>query len=228
MGSCTQDIVPHFPLPTAYIPLLPPLSPDPPLPLGALNLSKTWRFLLPHRFDIIDIFDDLCRVTYHIKEEAYLSGGEVYKDFEFSGTFLNPLLYRLLAARTDVQNDNDAVFQEALRLASILYLAEVRRTFGIFPVWSRAHVKKLKRVLENQVDWKKLTRLKLWVLAMGAMEAETVSDKAWFQERLQNTFKSEGFACYTEAERYLQTVAWIDEIHGHRYKMRWLEQGSTL
>jgi hypothetical protein len=66
----------------------------------------------------------------------------------------------------------ETVFQEATWLALLLFLAEIRRRFGLHPIDSRVHVQKLQSVLANDTaDWTPLAPLRLWVVSMCVLEA---------------------------------------------------------
>lgn len=167
---------------------------------------------------IITIIDDLSRMTAFLKTESVCTQNCIYQEAQFVSSHINPILHRLLSLSpssttkigTNITNDyNDfnalggpAVLQEAARLAAILYLAEIRRNFGILPVTSIIQLDKLQALLARSSShfslhhppnaitqpstypWTHFPALYLWILAMGVAESRDDSQRAWFGERL--------------------------------------------
>ena len=87
------------------------------------------------RQEIMDIFDSAGRTIAHIKDEAISANKVVYQDQGFAEYHIIPLIYRLLATHSKVTLSNEAsIYQEALRIALILFLTEVHRAFRIYPI----------------------------------------------------------------------------------------------
>jgi hypothetical protein len=165
--------------------------------------------------------DDLARFTVHLKSEAVRTEGRIYEQPQFAASYIGPLIHRLLSLSTatvsDVEDQGDAL-QEACRLASILYLAEIRRNFGILPVWSATQLGKLRSLLEISAQvWAQFGTLKLWVLAMGVVEAREEEQKSWFVERLGDASQVEGVQTMRQVVELLRQFLWIDDLHGSKF-----------
>jgi hypothetical protein len=142
----------------------------------------------------MDVFDSVGRTIAHIKDVSIRANEAVYQDQGFAEYYIIPLIYRLLATRSKATLGNEAsIYQEALRIALILFLAEVRRAFRIYPVVSRTQVAKLRLLLQNSLArWEGLGMLRLWIVATGAMEAVAQDEKAWFLRLLQEILDRQG------------------------------------
>lgn len=108
-----------------------------------------------------------------------------------------------------------SVFKEAIRLALLLFLAEVRRKFGLHPIDSQVHVQKLQDVLANDTaDWTSLGPLRLWVVSMGVLEAVEEPVQGWCVGEWARRAFSGGVTTAQQAERLFESVMWIDTVHG--------------
>jgi hypothetical protein len=205
------------------------------LPLLSAQISLTWRTLLPPtHHPIINIMDELSRLAAFLKVETIRTHGRIYQEAQFAASHVNPILHRLLslslstttetASNTTTHHneidisDSPAVLQEATRLAAILYLAEIRRNFGILPVVSTIQLSKLQSLLSRSSShfslhhppnmthqastspWTPFPALHLWVIAMGVVESRGAQQRAWFGERMFEVVNSESLAVGVVAE----------------------------
>lgn len=213
---------PSWPIPLKLVPYRPALPPNIISPAGACKISSTWRGLFPTSHSILDIFDDTARFGIHLGTEEARTAGHIYTDVVFAGNLIIGLVHRLLSARSAIDIERpETVFSEATRLALLLFLAEIRRRFGLHPVDSRVHVEKLQNVLETEaVDWTPLGSLRLWVVGMAVLEAPGRMEA----ERLVGEWARRAFiggvTTAGQAERLFQDVMWIDTVHGVMFRER--------
>ena len=95
--------------------------------------------------------------------------------------------HRLLSLRPSDKTTHDGIegladfFAEAFRLAMLLFMAPIWRYYGVCTVFTQIMVQKLHETLRirlSGVHWgKRLATLQLWILCMGAFEANIVQDE---------------------------------------------------
>jgi hypothetical protein len=131
-------------------------------------------------------------------------------------------VHRLLSALSAIDIERlETVFQEATRLALLLFLAEIRRRFGLHPIDSRLHVQKLQNVLANDTaDWTALEPLRLWVVSMGVLEALADPELGWLAGEWARKAFSGGVTTAGQAESLFRGVMWIDTVHGVMFRER--------
>jgi hypothetical protein len=178
-------------------------------------VSNTWRWMFPDQSEIMNIMDDQRAFSVHLKSEVKRTGGKVYSNGIFAATEILPLLHRLLSlsvatVNTDKQGSD---MLQACRLGCILYLAEIRCLFGIMGIISTLQTKKLRNFLEASAnDWKEFELLKVWCLAMGAMESFG-SLRAWYIAELGKASGKLSISSWDDMERQLRGVLWYDQVH---------------
>jgi hypothetical protein len=198
------------------VPYRPVLPPNITLPAEAQQISTTWRRLFPTESSFLDIFDDTAHFGIHLASEERRTSGHVYMDVVFAGNLIIGLVHRLLSARSAIDIERpETTFQEATRLALLLFLAEIRRRFGLHPIDSRVHVQKLQNVLANDAaDWTPLGPLRLWVVGLGVLEALEDPELGWLVGEWARRAFSGGVTTAGQAERLFRSVMWIDTVHG--------------
>jgi hypothetical protein len=204
-------------------------------PSAALHISTTWRALYPACAPFLHIFDDTARFSVHLASEEARTAGHVYTDVVSAGTLIIGLVHRLLSARPSAVDISrpEMVFQEATRLALLLFLAEIRRRFGLHPIDSRVHVRKLRDVLaaDDAADWAALGPLRLWVVSMGVLEAVGEPELGWLVGEWARRAFSGGVTSAGQAEALFGGVMWIDTVHGVLFRERqerFFGRGPTL
>lgn len=111
---------------------------------------------------------------------------------------------RLLAMGSGHTSEVDCTPVNALRLAARLYTAQLRRAFGIYTTLSKIHVEKLKEIMQcTQTDWTNLELLKLWIIAVGAMESIPIGHEEYFREELHIQSEKLGFTTVADTAKYL-------------------------
>lgn len=108
---------------------------------------------------------------------------------------------------------------QAVRLACILYTAEIRRMFGIMGVFSDLHTVKLRACIEKTgSDWGELGVLRMWCLAMGGMESRG-AERGWFLGELERERERKG--SWEDVEGGLRGVLWFEDVHGVMFGEVW-------
>jgi hypothetical protein len=225
---CTQDSRPVWPVPIQWYPPIAPLPSDVGLPPGAQRILEAWKkrriFHQQPDFvqdeEILQVFDEMARFSIHTAEEERRTASAIYENPDFTGTFVNIFLWHLLRAQSvsDVL-DSNTTFREAVRLGLLLFLACVKRRFGLYPVTFTIHVEKLVAVLSlDQMVWQGFQHLKIWIIAMGLLEAIDKSHVGSLASEWVKTLKEEGIEDQSEAEVIVKEILWIESIHGLRYK----------
>lgn len=198
-----------------------------PRPLARL-ISDIWAKHYPDHKSIILLFEDVSSFMVHLEHEIKRTSGKIWTDSAFSGILTNPLIDRLLRIRSGVDNEKPGtVVLEACRLALMLSLAGPRRWFGQDPVMTTVQVGKLRDLLSNNSHkWPGLEELRLWVIMMGAMEAQEPIQLGWFECELTRISWEQGITTYDEAEKIMQRIVWVASVH--RSKLRNLKAYSSV
>lgn len=170
----------------------------------------------------MDILEDVSRVSLHLESKDHDTSGHVYTDVVFLSTQINCLVYRLLEIQPRSTQELDTphgAIKEATRLGLFLSLAETRRRFGLHPVNTIVHVQKLRSILMREnTDWTGFKDLKMWIVAMGVLEAVEEPYVRWMVDDWTRTTVTEKLTVPINMERMMQSILWIDSIHGKRYK----------
>lgn len=214
-GSCLQDVPTYFPLPEG-------LSALHDLEASSSSTSVLWQWS-----SVFLENEHLYRLFKHVRRVSALVDANVtllpekqrISQSVLNHRYISPLLYELLlGAQNDItKNDVVSIRYEAFRLAGILYLAEIRRTLGVFPVWSTVQIQKLETLLfkrQKQLVWEGLMVPKLWIMTFGAVEATTSEQRKQFKFEMKNTMDSLGLGSYSQLEATLKEFLLIDSIHG--------------
>jgi len=201
---------PIFPAPLEIIPE------QPVLPIEKTNLvrqlSTSWQSALPQYTEIMDIMDDMRAFTAMLKLKVMQTNGGVYSDGGFAAFRLLPLLHRLLSLSPKI---TDASQQQCLilRLACILYFAEIRRLFGIMGIVSTTQLQKLQSLLKGNIgSWGELELLRAWALAMGAMESRG-AEREWYMVELEASRLRMEIHTWDELRDQFREISWYEDAH---------------
>jgi hypothetical protein len=148
------------------------------------------------------------------KTQVHVTRGAIFRDGIFAGSYILPLQNRLvsLSAPATEVSDSISAKMHAIRLACILFLAEIRRALGIMGVVSTLQVRKLRCFLEMSGPWEDLSVLRMWCLAMGGMESLPGPLKEWFARELESERTRLGMG-WKNVENILREVLWYDDVH---------------
>lgn len=188
---------------------------DIPLSSQVMHICQSWQLHFPNHEEAICTLCDLSAFTTLLNQELVRTSGYILKDAFISEFWLYPLVHRLLSLNAPIDpEDTGSVLQEACRLAGLLCLAEVRRQWCIFPVITMRHVRKLKTLLQiHDIEWRDLQQLKVWVLAVAAMEADPGEEREWLLDKLTETLWSQGLRQNCAVEDILGGTAYVAEFH---------------
>ncbi|KAH7379864.1 hypothetical protein BKA64DRAFT_686501 [Cadophora sp. MPI-SDFR-AT-0126] len=221
-GSCSFDLIPRFPLPTTHAtkPPLPDLTSylSSPSTQSFHNTRQTYYTDHP---EISHLMDDLHNFTSLLKAETNWSSGRVWVENLASGFWINHIVQQSLHLQTIINPDDlKSIMREASRLGVLLYLAEIRRDFGVYPVVTHIHISKLRSLLEDSEDvpWHEFKPLKLWVLVMALLEAKSSEDKDWFADQIRGLTEELNLKSGEELEELLEGMFWYPQIHS---KLLW-------
>lgn len=168
----------------------------------------------------MDLFEDIARFTVHLKNEEIRTTSAIYLNYGFCSSLISPFMFRLLRARPASEDTGiTATYQEATRLALLLFLSDIKCRFSNRPVACKVHVQKLVSVLvHNQHGWEALETLKLSVIAMAILNATNETQIRFLQSEWMKAVGKEGIAGSSHAESVLKGIIWTESIQGRRYR----------
>lgn len=137
-----------------------------------------------------------------------------------TGAWTLPIIHGLLMSRPDpdVLLPKHFRIQEACRLGSLLYMVRVWRFCGVAPVASETLLAKFQNVINNHDDnWGQLWTFLLWLLYVGAIEAQDGPLETWFLERIVSVSVFNGVKTCEESIAIVQRVLWFTCIFGARH-----------
>lgn len=178
-------------------------------------MRRTWESCYPHHPQVSQMMNDLQSFNALLQRESNWSTGRIWADKLVSGFWLSSVLHRLLCLRSVVDAaDSASHIREAFRLGGLLYLAEIRRQFGSYPVVMRVHIQKLRIVLQShRTDWLEFRHLKIWTLVIASIEAEAGPDNAWLVQALVEMLRLSCVTTYDDLKELLQGLFWYPEVH---------------
>lgn len=196
-------------------PILPSRSTLPPKLLPFLSILES---LIPPNHEVLAICSNSARFATFLDAEVFRTSGLVYREAVFAGSIINTTLFQLLGLqkRPDA-NDNASLIVEAVRLMLILWMAEIRRSFGIRPILSTVHVAKLLVLLRMpDLYWGQTLLVKLLILGVVIVEAVEEEDLWWLGREWSVTAKQIGFTVEEEAQNTMDAL-WIKSVHRARF-----------
>ncbi|KAG4444285.1 hypothetical protein IFR05_000260 [Cadophora sp. M221] len=217
-GSSVEDVPPRYPLPP-FIPELETLRLCPAISLHQDQILAVWLSRFPNHIDLLNLMSHLQRFNYHIQYEAQHPERKIFNDGDFATAYLFPLIHRFLSMSGNaiVADEQDMHILQAVRIACLLYTAEIRRLFGINGVAAKLHTQKLKFYLERSTnDWGELAMLRLWCLAMGGMESEG-ADRAWFATEVAREGATLGYPMWHDLETQMEEMIWFTDAHRPKF-----------
>ena len=219
-GAMAQDTVPRFAPPTDLLPTRPPLFRGWTFHAVIENPAINTRDFLSAQSAMVELFHDMYGLTTTIVTH---SASNIWTDAIFPGMHISPLVHRLLtldrAHPPFGRLSPTESIQEACRLASLLYLGQLRRRFGFAQIPSALYVCKLRALLieSRLLDWDPFNLIYLWVLVMGG----TCSGFAPVQERQQFAQLLVIFMRAWNIHRFDQVIGvvkgflWVDDAFSH-------------
>jgi hypothetical protein len=230
-NSCsTHDLAPHWPIPS-HLPICRPILPSPEsVPPRFLRLMRLLAPLIPPDHEILAILSHTARFAVFLEAEVFRTSGLVYREAVFAGSIINTTLFALLQMqKAPEEQENGALVVEALRLSLILWLGEVRRNFGIYPVINTIPVEKLMALLSGDMDWGEAKLIRMLVLAVAIIESEDEVDLRWLSMEWRKMANEIGIWDAKQAKK-VTGVLWVKSVHDVKFleKRKWLDSNSTL
>ena len=213
-NSCAaQDIIPQLPPP--YHLLSSPYS-TPIRARGQLHCDETVASIGISDLtspEVLDVLRGLSTLTVSFK------GRNVQKmsleDPNFPGFAFYPDLYNLLSMQANRPEDAvKSAIQELIRLGGLLFLAEVRRILGVWPVVTDVQASKLHELLasESALWSQELDSLRTWVIVMAGCAASTPTDRLWATVALTHTHKFTIYRNWEDIYKIVSKMWWIDAV----------------
>ncbi|KAH7132329.1 hypothetical protein B0J11DRAFT_223623 [Dendryphion nanum] len=208
-GSFSQDIPPHFPLPITWLEAVTPAAQP---PSAELNLIRSiWAEQLPDAPEWPSTYAILISL---LQERPPC-------------TWLEPVLHRLLLHRPIQPGsppNHSSIIAEVCRLGTLLFLAQIWRSFGYHPVRTVVIRRNLFQVVTTCfAEWNELRVLLLWTLAHATRDADGDEERKQFAVRLGMVANRMGITTWEEIVEHLKIVLWVDG-----FEEQWNVVGETL
>lgn len=214
-GSNVDDSPPLFPLSTELLPDPETLPPDLQISPKAAQLFTIFSNRYPHGLDTASLLYSISRFLSHLTSETIRTNGKIFTSAAFGTEYFFPLMHTALnlPRHNPSVSEKDSAILQSVRLACSLFLAEIRRAFGLNGVRSSVQPEKLRGFLEESKGaWGRLFELKLWCLAMGGLESEGEL-REWFAMELRDEGEGLGLTSWTMIELEVREVLWFENCH---------------
>jgi hypothetical protein len=137
------------------------------------------------------------------------------EDDKFLSRTFNIYVHRLLSLpRLEDLSDTGlfaphVVVQETVRRACMILFALLRERFSIIPSGLNEHKGLLKELLvQHEIDWASYLELRLWVLAIAALAADS-EETQWYIDEMCGTSTQMGLLEWDEVLGVLQQILWM-------------------
>lgn len=128
-----------------------------------------------------------------------------------------PVLSKLLSLDTpstkSFASHPNCITQEACRIGAMLYLAAVRRKFGV-PLPGKIYIPKLKSAIQawDVSGVPGSDSVLLWVLLIGCMQALRHEEYPWFVERITALISKLGCVSWDAVMALATKVLWVQGV----------------
>jgi hypothetical protein len=146
-----------------------------------------------------------------------LAARNLWGDGVFAGLNVVPVLSKLLSLRYDtvagVESDPAFARQETCRIGAILYLASIRRRFGV-NLSAGIYFQRLKdSVTAQDGSGMEITDpVLLWALVIGGVQSLTHEEHKWFVSATASIVARERYSTWEELMAIVREVLWIEGI----------------
>jgi hypothetical protein len=192
---------------------------DPQLWLQLDRHRLVWTSNLPRQSEWTTLYEDLAVSTAYSFATAPSNEPRQHPS-ALAGFWTVPLIYKLLKWRPLEESeaeDEKAAMQEALRLGALLYMVPVWRFYGVHPVRSAILLSKLKTLItRTNIDWSIMWNFQLWVLYMGALEAQNPADLKWFGGEMAKVMHEHNVDTGLSGRETLRGISLPDEVFAGR------------
>jgi len=192
------DSVPRFPRPDDLLPTIDAR------PIG----NATLRLAPPCATeDLTFAINDLYGLNQLIIDRN--EGGQIWLDGLFAWSYVVPLLHRILSTKYDHPG------QVAYRTGALLYIAAIRRRFGV-KFLTHVQIRNLKDsmtvILQDIEVVGYDPSVLLWLLILGSTLSKMKEEHEWFVSKTAQLIFTMGYWSWEEAISYVRGVLWIDSL----------------
>ena len=208
-GALAQDLEPSFPQPVQWLRCARLAATASQTWLDHEQFSS-WVVSLPNNSELIAIYHALFVFS---RETSFDEHNPRIVSSPYSGAWTNALIHRLLSMRPLRKGNSPGyALEEVCRIASLLYLIPIWRSFGVSPVRSGQLVGKLRVILScYSICWTNLESLHMWILYMGCVEALR-DDLGWFLQETESWMECYGLESWDVLRQSVKSVLWIDNV----------------
>ena len=184
-GCASQDKRPYYPIPRTWLDRFSASSRASNYFKVPQKYAEQWNLLCPDAKASFASYESLYRLSAQTQDKSERTKGQMWVFDEYCGGWTTVLVHTLLSRYgTDKCDESYSLTQEAIRLASLLYLGVVWRRYGVSPVRSCRIAEKLLAIHGvEKLEWEDCWAIKAWTLVMGAIETGK-STRASFLEKL--------------------------------------------
>jgi hypothetical protein len=141
-----------------------------------------------------------------------LTSRNLWDDGVFAGLYIVPILSKLLSIHPPaIPYDPALARQESCRIGAMLYLADLRRRFGV-NLPTDTYILKLKDVIIAQGGLGGTDLVLLWVLVVGGVLSFGHEEHGWFVETVAGLVVCQGYSMWEELMAVVCVVLWINGI----------------
>jgi hypothetical protein len=177
------------------------------------SLLLKWNTYLPDNQAWITIYKTLLTYSHITASETALKDAQSSTNSFDKGIWVHNIIHRLLTIRPLLHgNKREDRIEEACRLASLIYMAPIRRSIEKFPVRTRQLVKKLRLAMLPIADWVQLWPIRIWCLYIGAIESRGTLDAEWFVMQLAADSWEYCIRGWIEIRQCVMQILWIESV----------------
>ncbi|KAF4626853.1 hypothetical protein G7Y89_g11305 [Cudoniella acicularis] len=161
---------------------------------------------------VVSVMSELLVLNQLILSE--LAVRDMWDDGVFAGLHIVPIMSKLLCIRQE-PCEHGPVFarQKACRIGALLYLAAIRRSFGVH-LAPDIHIPKLKHAITTWVELNMdgTNPLILWLLVIGGAQSLGHQDNGWFVSATVNIIVRLQLSAWEELMNSVRSVLWVEGI----------------
>lgn len=162
--------------------------------------------------ELVDTFSTLFATNRFMVSE--LATKNLWNEGLFAGLYIMPILSKLLSIDTALGAAAPSIWrQEACRIGAILYLAGVRKRFGL-NLATNVYIPKLKGAINgwDVLDFDNSHHILLWALVIGGIQSLLHEDHPWFISKLTAFLSKLGCASWDAVLAMVHDVLWVEGI----------------
>jgi hypothetical protein len=210
-GCFPQDKRPYFQLPLTWFDRLDLLQNQIQAIKVDTSFESQWDSLAPSSFGTYASYACLVRFSSYVSQLSKETDGRMWLENECLGNWMTALIHILASRYGEEQKIGQRVpSQEAIRIGSMLYLANIWRKYGCGQVRTFYLADKLLKIhTEYDIDWKGHWQVFAWSLVMGVIETGGHM-RTEFLDKLRELANSRGMTVQ-EVLSQAKQVLWLNE-----------------